>query len=253
MTDRADNLPRFFAEKLSEADGELTLDDNEAHHAAHVLRLGEGQAVELFDGRGHAAAGVITACKKRQVRLRLTGTVQTHLPPAPALHLAFAVPKGQRLDWLLEKATELGAASLEPIQFARSVAGGKGLSAHKLDRWAARCVAAAKQCGLNHLPEIRPACGLGDFLAALPAGRWLLGDGRAGTPPLAEALAAEPAPDALGFVVGPEGGLNDREHQAVCQAGLRPVRLGPGVLRVETAAVALLAGCRALTDSTQPR
>ena len=102
----------------------VNLPRGEVHHALHVLRLGVGADVELFDGRGAAANARVTAVGRAGVEMLVTATLPVAGPPRRRVHLAFAVPKGKRLDWLLEKATELGAASLEPVVFERSVAGG---------------------------------------------------------------------------------------------------------------------------------
>ena len=147
----SENAYRLFAPELAEisrrggasAGLEVALPAGEAHHALHVLRLSCGDRVELFGGDGSKASGVIAAATKRQV----TVTVEQFTPPAgrvgPTVHLAFAVPKGNRLDWLLEKATELGAASLQPVIFNRSVAGGEELGENKFQRWMGHCISAA--------------------------------------------------------------------------------------------------------------
>ncbi|KKK51294.1 hypothetical protein LCGC14_3116380, partial [marine sediment metagenome] len=128
-----------------------------AHHALHVLRLKAGAEVELFDGRGAVAAGVIAQASRKGVTVRVAQPLKIAGRRGPVVHVAFALPKGKRLDWLLEKATELGAASLRPIGFHRSIpgAGRSGtLSPAQRDRWFTHCVAAGKQCGLSWLPVI---------------------------------------------------------------------------------------------------
>ncbi len=235
---------RFYVPSL--AAGEVRLPDDEARHAGGVLRLQAGDRVELFDGRGNSALSTLTSVTKRKVSARVD-TVETDAPAAMELHLAFAIPKGKRLDWLLEKATELGAASLTPLLCERSVAGTSELSANKRERWTAHCISAAKQCGLNRLPEIRQPIALDD-LAADPPGAMLFGD-LAGEPiPLAAAI--EKANGPITILVGPEGGFTDAECATLRAAGAIPVRLGPSVLRIETAAVALLASC--LTAGDRP-
>lgn len=237
----AHDSPRFWTPGL--AAGTVTLDDAQAHYAMHVLRLKAGAAVELFDGLGARARGRIDHATRREVIL----TVEELLPPSPTprptVHLAFAVPKGKRLDWLLEKATELGAASLQGVVFQRSVAGGDELSHAKHQRWLDHCVAAARQCQLDRLPELRPMLPLTDFLAAAPCPLRLLGapDAPGG---VFDALPAVP-PEALQILVGPEGGLTDDETASALAAGFIPVRLGRTVLRVETAAMALTAAATA--------
>jgi len=230
---------------------ELALPSGEAHHAARVLRLAPGSPVTLFDGRGTSAGARIVRAARHQVTVAIE-TLYAPVPrPRPAVRLAFAVPKGRRLDWLLEKATELGAARLAPVRFARSVAGGAALSAAARARWEARCIAAAKQAGVDWLPEIEPLRSLPD---ALPCGEpAIFGDTSADAQPVAEALAATAGPTAsscLHIYVGPEGGLTDAERGLLCRAGAAAVRLGRTVLRVETAAVALLAATGAILGAS---
>ncbi len=158
------HLHRFFVEDLSPERVMLMVE--EAHHALNVLRLGEGEQVELFDGKGSVARGRITEAKKAKVAIAVDGRWRIDDRAPPLIHLAFAVPKGKRLDWLLEKATELGAASLTPVLFERSVSGmfpGRPPTATR-QRWLAHCVAAAKQSGLNWLPELRDPVPLEELL-----------------------------------------------------------------------------------------
>ncbi|MFB3892036.1 MAG: 16S rRNA (uracil(1498)-N(3))-methyltransferase [Phycisphaerae bacterium] len=234
----------------------VPLPEGEVHHAWTVLRLKDGERVEVFDGTGLSAHGTLIGAGRRGLSVR----IERLNPPAqrrgPAVHLAFAVPKGNRLDWLLEKATELGAASLRPVIFERSVAGGGELSDAKRQRWLGHCVSAAKQCGLDFLPEIIPPAGLRVFLAGLPAAAVpsaaasvvrIVGDGSPRTPPLASVLAGRRAREVC-ILVGPEGGLSEDEAAEVWQAGFAPARVGWTTLRIETAAIAMLAGAMAILD-----
>ena len=226
---------------------EVPLPPAEAHHAAHVLRLGPGAAIEVFDGRGRTAEARIAAVRRGQVTLAVGAVRSPASRPEPRVRLAFAVPKGSRLDWLLEKTTELGVAALRPVRFQRSVAGAGDFSDAKRTKWLGHCIAAAKQSGLDWLPDLQDPLPLADFLADPAPG--LFGDlaGDAVTVPQAMARlrgsAATGQPPACGItvLVGPEGGLTDAEREAVRAAGLLPVRLGRTTLRIETAAVALVA------------
>ena len=253
MTER--HPPRFFVPPTDEdgapleAGRRLALPPTEAHHAAHVLRLRPGDAVEMFDGRGRTADGLIDEVRRDGVTVRVEAVHPRAAPAAPAIRLAFAVPKGKRLDWLLEKATELGAARLAPVRFARSVAGREALSPAARRRWSARCIAAAKQARRPDLPTIEPVRALADALP--PDGAGVFGDTGAAARPVADVLAAMPPPPgvrSLHIYVGPEGGLADAERTALAAAGVAGVRLGPAVLRIETAAVALLAAAVAWRD-----
>lgn len=241
---------RFFVDDL--AGESVALSVGEAHHAMHVMRLGVGDAVELFDGRGGAADGTIVEARRGKVSISIANLRGPMARPGPVIHLAFAVPKGKRLDWLLEKATELAAGSLTPVGFERSVVDPGELAGAKRERWIGHCVSAAKQSGLAWLPELHNPQALGDFLARFA------GSGQAGLVGSAESDAGS-VRDALASVVtapageiclliGPEGGLTDGEYAAAGAAGFAPVRLGSTTLRIETAAIALIAATIAVLD-----
>ena len=285
--------PRFYiaADPRSGGAGfaagqEIDLPQAEAHHAAHVLRLRAGDAVELFDGCGGSARGRLARVAKRDVTVMITEASSGGPATArrgPIIALAFAVPKGSRLDWLLEKATELGVASLEPVLFERSVAGGDELSDAKRARWMGHCIAAAKQSGSDYLPALCRPRPLAEFARqssaavriygalaadAVPparvltdgaAARALTGSAAAGALKAGAAstvkggapagtVTAGAAAGTLAIVVGPEGGLTDAERQALHAARFIPVRLGHTTLRIETAALALVAAALALAD-----
>ncbi len=256
---------RFFVDSL---DGQqVTLPGGEAHHAAHVLRLCVGAAVELFDGRGGTCAGEIVEINRGQVTVAVREPATCTARPGPVVHLAFAVPKGKRLDWLLEKTTELGAASLQPVIFERSLAGGLAdesggrFSQAKRQRWLGHCIAAAKQSGLNFLPEIGQPLELREFAAAGSEGERsagveirLFGEAAERAAPLWQALqAAAPSRESqIHLLVGPEGGLTDGEREILKQGGFVGVRIGRTTLRVETATIALLAATLAACDAISP-
>ncbi len=240
---------RFHVPHLPQGPGtELVLPDSEAHHAVHVLRLRVGEAVILFDGTGARAEGRIAGATRREVTVAVERVERRERWGGARVHLAVAIPKGNRLEWLLEKATELGAAALTPVVFDRSVAGGDELSEHKREKWLGRCIAAAKQSENDFLPDLRDPQPLGEFLArsASEGGIRLLGDVGADAVPLAAALAS--GAERQTILVGPEGGLSEAERGACITAGFIPVRLGRTVLRVETAAVALLAAVTAICE-----
>jgi len=242
--------PRFYAEDLSPEAVRLSV--GEAHHALHVLRLPVGAEAELFDGRGGAARGRIAAAQHSAVDVRIEARQPVVPRHGPVVHVAFAVPKGRRLDWLLEKATELAAASLRPIVFQRSVAGvGTGrLSPTKRGRWLAHCLAAAKQSRLNWLPSLEDPLLLSDFLVhelTGPAGYiGVVGVVNGGSHPIREILARAPGGREVCLLIGPEGGLARAELADIVEAGFTPARLGRTTLRVETAAIALLAATMAV-------
>lgn len=239
---------RLFAPELAAAGDHVDLPADEAHHARNVMRLRVGATVELFDGAGRVASGAVTEISRGRVRVAVRCTHGPIARPQPCVELAFAVPRGKRLDMLLEKATELGVVSLQPIVFQRSVAGGERLSPGKRQRWLAHCIAAAKQCRLNFLPDIHAPEPLDDYVASCRCDRKLVGDVAETAQPLAQALAGWLRTETICLLIGPEGDLNPDEWPMVKQGGFVGVRLGHTTLRVETAAIALLAGVTAICD-----
>jgi len=241
---------RFFVEDLT--DESVTLSVSEAHHAMHVMRLRAGDAVELFDGRGGAADGKIVEARRGEVSISIANRRTPMVRPGPVIHLAFAVPKGKRLDWLLEKTTELAAGSLTPIGFERSVVDPGELVGAKRERWIGHCVSAAKQSMQDWLPELHNPQTLGDFLVGFAGSDQvgLVGSAGGDAGSVRDALASivtVPARD-ICLLVGPEGGLTEAEYAAADQAGFVPVRLGRTTLRIETAAIALTAATIAVLD-----
>ena len=221
--------PRLFVDQALAEGATLTLDGPPAHYLGTVLRLQAGAEVKLFDDlTGEWLAELVEAGRKR-VRV----TVARRLRPreaVPDLWLLFAPIKRGRIDWLVEKATELGVARLAPVLTRRTV-----VDKLNLERLRAHAIEAAEQCERTALPELEAPAALEKVLAAWPAGRPLYFADEGGGAPLAEAV--EPGPAAI--LIGPEGGFTDEERaaiRAVPQA--RPVSLGPRILRADTAALA---------------
>lgn len=237
------NAPhRFFSPDLS---GDLAeLAPTESHHAQGVLRMGRGDEVELFDGQGNAALGVIEKSGKGSIFVRVTSRRALPQRPQPWVELAFAVPKGKRLDWLLEKAAELGAAGLAPVEFERSVVT-PDLGEHARSRWEGICVSAAKQCRADYLPQIHEPVSLKEYLPRCSCPIKLIGDPQAAIG-LGQALATWQSGQAIALLVGPEGGMTEAEMQQAREAGFAGIRLGQTILRVETACLALLAAANVL-------
>jgi 16S rRNA (uracil1498-N3)-methyltransferase len=242
----ASHAPRFLATGL-EGD-RVVLPEDQGHHARTVMRLKTGSVVDLFDGRGGTASGTLVEVARGQVVAEITERGETLVRPEPQVELAFAIPKGKRLDMLLEKATELGAASLQPVIFDRSVAGGDTLAGSKRDRWMTHCISAAKQCRTDFLPELRDPIGLTDYLASQTHEYCLVGDVSADSRSIPATLAPWQAGQSIGIIVGPEGDFTSEEWGQLAPAGLRGVHLGHTILRVETAAIALLAAVTAVCD-----
>lgn len=217
----------------------LELDRDRAHYLTRVLRLPRGAVVEVFDGSGQAWPATLTAAGARSATLTLGAATAATAPPAPALHLVQGLLKGAAMDTVVQKATELGATDIWPVRAARSnVPADPQRLARKVEHWQRVIESATEQCGARHLPRLHTPRDLGAFLADPPAAQWLLLD--PGAPTLPVDL---PRAD-TGVLIGPEGGWNDAERQAVETMGARRFALGQRILRGETAPLAVLAALR---------
>jgi 16S rRNA (uracil1498-N3)-methyltransferase len=224
------SLPRLFVDRLLTEDAALTLDGAPANYLGNVLRLGAGAQVKLFDDRSGEWLAEVAEAGKRRVTLTLVRHLRDR-EPVPDLWLLFAPIKRGRIDWLVEKATELGVARLVPVITRRTV-----VERLNLDRLRAHIVEAAEQCGRTALAELAEPQKLAALLADWPAERILYFADEAGGEP----LVAEPGPAAV--LIGPEGGFTDDERSAIrACAQARPVSLGPRILRADTAALAAVA------------
>lgn len=237
-------MPRFHCSLPLTVGVDVTLPPTAARHV-QVLRLQPGNEITLFDGRG----GEYTATVTRMGRSDVDVHVDSHLPTereAPvAVHLISGMPANERMDWLVEKATELGAASVQPLAAARSVIKLSGERADKRkERWQAIAISACEQCGRNRVPDIHSPASLAEWLAKkqpaealAPGAVRVVLSLREGNRPLRELAAG--AKD-VWILHGPEGGLTQEEEDAAIAAGFAPASLGNRVLRAETAAIASL-------------
>jgi len=215
-----------------------------ARHA-QVLRLQPGHAVTLFQGTGGEWDATISRMGRSDVEVQVGAHHATEREPRRPVHLALGMPANERMDWLVEKATELGVTSVQPLHTAHSVLRLSGeRAAKKQTHWRSVAIAACEQCGGNRVPDIHAVQELTPWLRGLPAPapsgvRCLLSLAE-GTQPLSHVLATVPTDAPVWFLGGPEGGLSAAEDQLARQAGFLPVTLGARVLRSETAALAAL-------------
>jgi len=218
----------------------VQLDAEQAHHARKVLRLRPNDLVELCDGRGRVGTGAIDLTGS-EARVRLHG-VRDEPPPRPAIDIAAALPKGPRLEDMVNQLSQVGADTLIPLRSARSVVDPR---AGKFDRLGRIAVEAAKQCRRATLLEIEQMTDFADALAR-PADLRLLAapDGDAGAT-IAEALTKA---QRVLVLIGPEGGWTSEEISSAAAAGFVPWRLGPHVMRVETAAAAAVSVLRGMGE-----
>ena len=224
------SLPRLFVDQPLLSGATLILEGAPANYLVNVLRLRPGAEIKLFDDRTGEWLAEIAEAGKKRVALAVTRHLRER-EPVPDLWLLFAPIKRGRIDWLVEKATELGVARLVPVLTRRTI-----VERLNLDRLRAHIVEAAEQCERTALAELAEPQKLAELLAAWPAERCLYFADEAG----GEKLAGEAGPAAI--LVGPEGGFTDEERSAI--RGLkqaRPVTLGPRILRADTAALAAVA------------
>jgi 16S rRNA (uracil1498-N3)-methyltransferase len=228
-------VPRLFCEEPLRSGASIALPAGAARHV-QVLRLQPGDALTLFDGGGGEYEAVVEQMGRSDVRVQVGTHHAIERETARAIHLAVGMPANERMDWLVEKATELGAASIQPLLAERSIVRLAGERAQKKQvHWQGIAVAACEQCGRNRVPEVRAAQGLREWLKAASPGQVL------SLAPGARPLQGEASRQPLTFLSGPEGGLTPAEEEAALAAGWQAVTLGPRVLRAETAPLAALA------------
>ena len=241
------NLPRFYCPEPLPAGEDCSFDlpEGPARHAARVLRLRPGDGLVLFDGQGGQVTAAIASVVKDRVGVVLGPRQPVEREARLALTLVQALQGADKMDFTVQKAVELGVSRIVPVSSRRSVVRLDGERAVKrVEHWRGVAIAACEQCGRNRLPEVAPLASLEAFLAQPPAPgslRLML------APDAPEALAAlAPPTGEVQLLIGAEGGLAPEEMTAARQAGFTPVRLGPRVLRTETAGLAALAAIHAL-------
>lgn len=210
----------------------VLIEGEEAWHAVSVKRVAPGEEVELLDGQGHRATAQVQAVEGKKGRARLValvGQVQAVAEPAPRLTVLTAVPKGGRVDDMIDQLSQAGAAAWGPLHATRSVVDPRPA---KLDRLERIAIEAAKQCGRGRALAVLPPCSLADALRPEPGVGVLVADGSG---VVADGLSA--GGTSLRLLVGPEGGWTDEELGQARAAGAGVVRFGPHIMRIETAAV----------------
>ncbi|MES2475849.1 MAG: 16S rRNA (uracil(1498)-N(3))-methyltransferase [Verrucomicrobiota bacterium] len=218
------------------------LTGDEARHASQVLRMKPGDALVVFDGEGRRASAEVVSVSRDRVPLKL-GEILPSQPPLPAITLAQAIPKGKNMDLIVQKAVELGVASIQPLVTRYTVVQpGDGKSA----KWRRNALEACKQCGQDTLPKIPDPATFAAWLPAQAAapGLKLIASLAPGARPLREILKCHPDTTAVTLLIGPEGDFSAAETEAALAAGFLPVSLGDIVLRVETATLFCISALR---------
>ena len=237
--------PRFYSPTPPSGATSLELPAPAAHHAIRVLRLRVKDAVQLFDGNGHAWQGSISEISGKRVLLENLQACTDNRESPLRIVLAQALCGSEKMDWVVQKATELGVTEIQPVQTRRSVARLSGERAGKrTEHWRAVTIAACEQCGRNVLPPVHAPQEFSAWLAAMhnaPGNKFILLPQATGT--LHE--HAQPQGTVI-LLIGPEGGFDKDEAQLAQQAGFIAIRLGARVLRTESAAIAGLAALQTL-------
>lgn len=238
-------MPRFYCPLPLQVGQALNLPAGAARHV-QVLRFQPGDTLTLFnhgpgvDSPGGEFEATVTHMGRTEVGVTITAHHGVEREVSRRVHIAVGMPANERMDWLVEKATELGMASLQPLATGRTVLKLSGERAEKKQaHWQSVAVAACEQCGGNRVPPVHPVLKLEAWLAQPRSGLKLLLSLQTGSQPLSNLLST--SEQDFTFLAGPEGGLSAQEEALAIAAGFMPVSLGPRVLRSETAPLAALA------------
>jgi 16S rRNA (uracil1498-N3)-methyltransferase len=229
-------LPRIHTSQPLQENAAVELEPGASQHLARALRMQVGDALLLFNGAGGQYPATITAIDRNRVTVTTATHDPTEVESSLRVHLAIGMSRGERMDWVAQKATELGVADITPLVTERTELKLKGeRAAKKRAHWQQVAISACEQCGRNRVPGIAAPASLADWLAQCDADLRLVLHHRADPAPTVA------APGSVALLVGPEGGLSEAEIAMAEAAGFVSMRLGPRVLRTETAPLAALA------------
>ncbi len=221
----------------------ITLEESPSRHISQVLRLHPGDKLSLFNGDGQRYSAQLQRCSKQKVEAEIVSVTKNQSEPPLHFTLALGISKGERMDYALQKAVELGISCFIPLFTERTVVKLKGERLERrLTHWQKVAIAACEQSGRNSIPSIEPAQQFDDWIVkAEQETRLIL------HPNATQSLSMLPAPNgSVLLLIGPEGGLSKNEIAAAETNGFTPVRLGPRILRTETAPIAALAAMQML-------
>jgi 16S rRNA (uracil1498-N3)-methyltransferase len=231
-------LTRVFVEEPLAAGRGCSLQGSAANHIMRVLRSREGDALTLFDGRGGEYGARIASFRKDSVQVEVLEHRDVERESTLDLTLAQGISRGERMDWVMQKATELGVTRIVPVITERTMVKlDERQSERKIEHWRAIVIAACEQSGRNRVPDVAAPTAYYEVIRTLDpsATRVLLS-------PVGTLRARDLAqPKHIAMLIGPEGGLSENEQEAAIAAGFQQVRMGPRILRTETAAIAALA------------
>lgn len=236
----AKHIARFHVAAQLRPDVQLDLSEEAAHHAVRVLRLRAGDGVTLFDGTGGEYDAKIDAIARSNVRVAVGARHERERESPLAITLVQGVANADRMDFIIQKAVELGVAAIQPVQTAKSVVRlSKERGAAKLEHWRRVVIAACEQCGRNRIPAVHAPIALSQYSAPESSACVLLS-------PRATKDLKDLAQERMTLAIGPEAGFDSAEEDLLAQKRFVAARLGPRILRTETAALAALAALNAL-------
>lgn len=234
---------RIYQAGSYRTDQQLDLSPEAGQHVGVVLRMQPGETITLFCGDNREFTALLLAVHKKRVRIKIVAECEVNRESPQIIHLAQALSKGERMEFVMQKAVELGVASISPILSARSVVKLDPLRMEKkLAQWEAIAIAACEQSGRNQIPPIKKTLSLGDYLQQNEAPLKLVLDPRQSKSWRDYHFAQAE----LTLLIGPEGGFSQEELEQIYSADFHPLRLGPRVLRTETAAIAALSVLQAI-------
>ncbi|MGS0740494.1 16S rRNA (uracil(1498)-N(3))-methyltransferase [Glaciimonas sp. GG7] len=237
-------MPRFYIPIQLDIGATLALPESVAHHI-QVLRLALGTPITLFNGSGGEYTASITSIEKKRVNVEIKTFSAREVELPYAITLAQALPEASKLDWIIEKAVELGAAAIQPLSAQRCVV---RLSADRLEKkqahWQGVIVAASEQSGRNRLPHLAKLASLNEWLSQQDLHKRILLSPR-GEDSLSNWARHQP-PQSVALLIGPEGGFTEAEENAACAQGALMLSMGARILRTETAGLAALAALNAI-------
>ena len=230
-------IPRIYTEQVLIANCPLALEAGPSAHIARAMRMRVGDQLTLFNGQGGEFDACVNAVDKKTVTVDVGTHRDTEIESPLAIHLGIAISRGDRMDWIVQKATELGVQRLSPLLTERTEVKLKSDRAEKkTQHWQQIAIAACEQCGRNTIPKVEPLQSLTSWVGTTEADRKLVLHHRA----LAE-TANGSTPSTIALLIGPEGGLSPVEISLAEDAGYQALRLGPRIMRTETAPLAAMA------------
>lgn len=229
-------VPRIYTSQPLANSQTIQLEEGPSHHLAKVLRMQEGRELILFNGDGAEYSAIITQVGKKAVTVTLQAKHNISRESPLEIELAIGVSRGERFDWVLQKATELGVTRIVPLMTERTEVKISGDRLDKIrDRWQQILISSCEQCQRNRLPQLNDPVALPDWLARVTSDlRFVLHHRDT------QSLPQTARPASVSLLIGPEGGLSDGEIALAKQANFAALTLGPRVLRTETAPIAAI-------------